>query len=247
MADSKESFVFYKSFYKAIKKIPKKYQLELYDAIAQYSLTGNEPENLSGTASAMFVLIKPNIDSSQRRYEASVENGKKGGRPKKDPQKKPNQNPEETQKKPNQNLNVDVAVDDNVDVNVNDNVDVDDNINFSKIIREYEENIAPITATAKEILQSYYEDLGPELLIEAIRRASLANKRNCKYIQGILNSWINKGFKTLVEVKSEEEEFKNKKSTKETNKKGYNNYSQRDPEMIDFNKLYANMPPGEMT
>lgn len=77
MAESRESFVFYKSFYEAIKKIPKKYQLELFDAIAQYSLEGTEPEKLSGTASAMFVLIKPNIDSSQRKYEASVINGKK--------------------------------------------------------------------------------------------------------------------------------------------------------------------------
>ena len=69
MAESKESFVFYKSFYDAIKKIPRKYQLELYDAIAQYSF--------EGIASAMFTLIKPNIDSSQRKYEASVNNGKK--------------------------------------------------------------------------------------------------------------------------------------------------------------------------
>ena len=77
MAESRESFVFYKSFYDAIKKIPKKYQLELYDAIALYSLERIEPEKLSGTASAMFTLIKPNIDSSQRKYEASVTNGKK--------------------------------------------------------------------------------------------------------------------------------------------------------------------------
>lgn len=116
---------------------------------------------------------------------------------------------------------------------------------FEKVINEYENNIAPATAMTLEILQSYYEDLGPELIIEAIRRASLANKRNCKYIQGILNSWISKGFKTLIEVKNEEEEFKNKSSTKDINKKGYSNYIQRDPDAIDFNKFYANMPPGD--
>lgn len=31
----------------------------------------------------MFILIKPNIDSANARYKASVENGKKGGRPEK--------------------------------------------------------------------------------------------------------------------------------------------------------------------
>lgn len=118
---------------------------------------------------------------------------------------------------------------------------------LKKVIDEYENNIAPATATSKEILQSYYNDLGSELIIEAIRRASLANKRNCKYVQGILNSWIRKGYKTLIEVRNEEEEFKNKKNTKETNtnKRGYSNYSQRDPDTIDFNKFYANKPPGE--
>ena len=126
----KDSFVFYKSFYDAIKKIPEEYQLELYNAILSYSLEGIEPNNLSPIAEAMFILIKPNIDSSQKRYEASVENGKKGGRPLKKTQEEPDENLDKTQQKPNQNLdetqeepdeNLNVDVDDNVDVNVNDN------------------------------------------------------------------------------------------------------------------------------
>lgn len=145
--------------------------------------------------------------------------------------------------------------DDDKEDDKDNDIDEDDYKNkdkkFKKVIDEYENNIAPATAMTIEILQSYYEDLGPELIIEAIRRASLANKRNCKYIQGILNSWISKGFKTLIEVKNEEEEFKNKKSLEEsnsTNKKGYSNYAQRDLDAIDFNKFYTNMsPPGEKT
>ena len=137
---AKDSFVFYKSFYDAIKKIPEEYQLELYNAILSYSLEGLEPSNLSPIAEAMFILIKPNIDSSKKRYETSVENGKRGGRPKQETQDEPNQNLQETQRKPkdnlqetqdepNQNLNEDVDVDDNEDVDVDDNedVDVDDN------------------------------------------------------------------------------------------------------------------------
>lgn len=112
----RESFVFYKSFYDAIKQIPEEYQLELYNAILQYSLEGIEPSNLSNIASAMFTLIKPNIDNAQKRYETSVNNGKKGGRPKKE---KPNKNLNETQEKPNENLNVNDNVNDNDNVNVN--------------------------------------------------------------------------------------------------------------------------------
>ena len=249
----KDSFVFYKSFYDSIKKIPEEYQLELYNAIFSYSLDGIEQNDLSPIAEAMFILIKPIIDSSQKRYEASVENGKKGGRPLKKTQEKPDKNLNETQQKPIQNLD-ETKEKPNKNLNVDDNVDDNDAVDYKyknkelkKVIDEYENNIAPATATSKEILQSYYNDLGSELIIEAIRRASLANKRNCKYVQGILNSWIRKGYKTLIEVKNEEEEFKNKKNTKETktNKRGYSNYSQRDPDTIDFNKFYANKPPGE--
>lgn len=124
----KDSFVFYKSFYDAIKKIPEEYQLELYNAILSYSLEGIEPNNLSSIAEAMFILIKPNIDSSQKRYEASVENGKKGGRPLKKTQEEPDENLNETQQKPNQNLDeTQEEPDQNLNVDVDDNVDVNDN------------------------------------------------------------------------------------------------------------------------
>ena len=120
----KESVVFYKSFYDAIKKIPEEYQLELYNAIFQYSFEDIEPTNLSSKAEVIFTLTKPNIDSAQRKYKASVENGNKGGRPKKNnpskTQQEPNNNSNKTQDKPkripNHNLN------DNVDDTVNDTV-----------------------------------------------------------------------------------------------------------------------------
>ena len=115
---NKESCVFYKSFYDAIKNVPKESQLELYNAVFEYSFNDTIPDFTDGIAKAMFILMKPNIDSANARYRASVENGKKGGRPNKKTQQKPSENPEETQTKPKQNLNDNV----NVDVNVNDNV-----------------------------------------------------------------------------------------------------------------------------
>lgn len=118
----RESFVFYASFYEAIKELPDNTQLELYTAICKYSLYGELPE-LSPISKALFTAIKPNIDKAAARYVASVENGKKGGRPK--TQHKPNENPEkpsdnlnQTQHKPNENLNV--YLDDNVNVYAND-------------------------------------------------------------------------------------------------------------------------------
>lgn len=211
----KDSFVFYKSFYDAIKKVPEEYQLEIYNAILQYSLEGKEPANLSNIAEAMFILIKPNIDSSQRKYESSVENGKKGGRPRKannskpnknleETQRKPNENPNKTQQKPKQNLNEDD--DEDVNDNEDDNEDDDDDIN--RVFVAYENNIAPITEMSMSLLTDYCNELSPILVIKAIEIAVEANVRTAKYIKGILENWRKKGVKNLIDVKNAEQQFR---------------------------------------
>ena len=186
----KDSFVFYKSFYDAIKKIPEECQLELYNAILSYSLEGIEPSNLSSIAEAMFILIRPNIDSSQKRYEASVSNGKKGGRPKKETQEKPSKNLEETKKEPEQNLNVD----DNVDVN--DDVNEDDtNILCSEDVEEIQkaiiETLGNTNLTVIQEAISYLDDLPLEVIKEALVRTARKQKK-WDYAKGILNNWFEK-------------------------------------------------------
>ena len=52
-------------------------------------------------------------------------------------------------------------------------------------------------------------------IIEAIKIASINNKRNCRYIQGILNSWINKGYKVVADIQKEQEEKENVKGNEE--------------------------------
>lgn len=100
----KTSFVFYKTYYDAIKELDTDSQVQMYDAIMQYALYGNEIE-LDNHLKPIFVLIKVGLDNANKRYEASVNNGKKGGRPKKETQK--------NLEKPNQNLNVNDNVNDN--------------------------------------------------------------------------------------------------------------------------------------
>lgn len=84
----------------------------------------------------------------------------------------------------------------------------------AEIIKCYEENIGLITPATAEILFSY-NDIDYRMIIEAIKIASLNNKRNCRYIQGILNSWINKGYKVLADIQKEQEEKQNTKKQEE--------------------------------
>lgn len=90
----RDSFIFYRSFYEAIKDLPRDIQGEIYTAIMEYSLYGNEAENLKPVARSIFTLIKPQIDVNNKRFD----NGCKGGRPK-------NDNQAETKPKPNYNDN----------------------------------------------------------------------------------------------------------------------------------------------
>ena len=116
--DKKESFVFYRSFYEALQNVPKKHRTEVYEAVFAYAFESREP-SLTGVTRALWELIRPQLDASERRYENAkkgAEYGKLGGRPKKNqPEKKPLKGYETK------------TLNDNVNVNVNDNANANDN------------------------------------------------------------------------------------------------------------------------
>lgn len=120
----RESYIFYLSFYEALKELPDEVRLRLYDMISVYALTGEEMES-GGIEKAVFTLIKPQIKANNQRYE----NGCAGGAPKgnsnakkkgktateKQPkinQEKTEKQPKNNQKQPNENVNVNVNVND---------------------------------------------------------------------------------------------------------------------------------------
>lgn len=95
----KESFIFYRSFYKAAGVLDKEQKAELLEAIIEFALNQTETK-LEPLVEAMFSLIKPQLEANHRKYE----NGKKGGRPKDGNKPKRNQN--ESKPEPNANANV---------------------------------------------------------------------------------------------------------------------------------------------
>ena len=94
----RDGFVFYRSFFESFEDLSKRDKLVLFEALCNYALNDIEPE-LVGTPSAIFKLLKPQVDANNRRYE----NGKKGGRPKHNQDEtkpKPNDNQDETKTEP---------------------------------------------------------------------------------------------------------------------------------------------------
>lgn len=93
----RDSVVFYRSFWEAIKKLSDEDKLEALTAIIEYGLNGVEPKT-EGVAAAMFLMAKPQIDANNKRYQ----NGTKGGRP--ITKEEPNNNQSITKPKPKEKV-----------------------------------------------------------------------------------------------------------------------------------------------
>lgn len=118
----RDSLVFYRSFYEAVKDLPAEEFKEAVSAIMEYGLN-DEEQAPSGAAKVFLIMAKPLIDANNKKHEngkKGAEFGKLGGRPKKETPIKPQENPKETPKKPQENPNRTPNV--NVDVNVNENI-----------------------------------------------------------------------------------------------------------------------------
>ncbi len=74
--------VFLESYYLAISQRPKEEIADIFCAICKLALYGEESE-LEGVPGQFYLLMRPSVLETNRRYEAAVMNGKKGGRPKK--------------------------------------------------------------------------------------------------------------------------------------------------------------------
>lgn len=73
--EQRGQFTFYRSFWEAVKALPKKDRLPIYEAIVEYALDGTVPAGLTQSQAAFFLLVKPNLDASRKK----AENGKQGG------------------------------------------------------------------------------------------------------------------------------------------------------------------------
>lgn len=89
--------------------------------------------------------------------------------------------------------------------------------NFQKelkdVIEFYENNITLITSFISEDMEKYLKSgLYADLIIEAMKEAVSRNKRNWKYVTGILNDCINNKVYTARQFKIKQEEFKSNKT-----------------------------------
>lgn len=95
-----------------------------------------------------------------------------------------------------------------------------------RIVKLYENNIAPLTPITLRGLDDWLNDMSEDVVIYAIEEAVKNNKRNYRYIEAILRNHFNAGRTTLAEVQG----------AKKTYNKG-NEQSVYDDNGLDYDEM----------
>lgn len=211
----RESMVFYQSFAKAIKLMPKDKQLDALWAIIDYGLDGEEPDPETDVYTMMvFEMAKPQIDSNVKRKV----NGSSGGRPKtygyedEKPVVIESENHRLSDEKPN--------------VNVNENVNVKENDKKKDTNVSKEKRFAPPTP---ENVREYCREKG--LSVDADRFVDFYESKNWYVGKNKMKDW-----KAAVRnwARSQRQESTAKGTEKPRNR--FANFQQRD---YDYDALIA--------
>lgn len=200
----RDSIVFYRSFYEALRKLPPDDFKQAAIAIMEYGLNDTEVE-CDGVAEIIFTMARPQIDANIKRAVG----GAKGGRPTKKPMvfenaetKKPMVFENDENQKPN--------------VNVNDNV----NVNIKRESKEKKPRFSPPTLEeAKEYANEHgYTKVDVEHFIDYYTgNGWMVGKNKMKDWKACLRNWN----------RSQRQELTTKGKQEVTAKNRFNNFSQR--------------------
>ena len=132
----RDTMIIYRSFFEAIRELPKENQAEIWNAVYELGLNGVEIE-LQGLSKTIFMLVKPQIEANLKRFE----NGKKP---------KLKQNISKTESKVSQEQ-IKVEANNNNNNNVNNNKNLEERKNdFASLLQPY------IEKYGREMLNEFY-------------------------------------------------------------------------------------------
>jgi hypothetical protein len=164
----RESIVFYRSFYEAIKELPAEEFRNAVMAIMEYGLNDSEIDT-SGVAKAILIMAKPQIDKNNKRYENGLRGGTKPKQNQNETKLESNSNQTRTKLEPNLNQSGTKAEPKRTNHEPNDNVNDNDNDNVNDI-KESEEKKPRFYPPTLEELKKYIDDnkynVDPERFID---------------------------------------------------------------------------------
>jgi hypothetical protein len=231
----RESTVFYRSFYEAIKELDAELQAVVYSAIFEYALNFNEVE-LKGVAKTVFTLIKPQLDANQKRFE-------NGNKPKsKQVISKQEAKPKQDVSKVEANVNVNDNVNDNA--NVNDNENVNANVSRSRFRAPTYEEIFDFMKSKNALAGNVWPDA--KVLTESKAffnhyesNGWMVGKNKMKNWEAAIRNWMNNNSK-FDKQKPNQNEREKRASELEQYRKQYRSEIARDFGYEDITDVSGN-------
>ena len=159
-----DGVVFFPSFHEAIKELPDAERLCAYDAIVNYGLYGEVIE-MPPIIKALFAVMKPNIDASQRRHRAAKANG---SMPPKDPDRPRGRPPKNQTKNQTENHDIDTDIETDTDIEIKTDIETDTDIEVEESTRSRHGEYGWVLLTDAQYAK-LEKDLGKEELDRCIR------------------------------------------------------------------------------
>ena len=187
------SFTIYKEYYELITLLSEREQQELLLAITKYMFEDLEP-TLNSKQTKIFNNLKRPLDKSKEQSK------RKRNRNQTETEKKPKENQTEIKKNPKENQSSNqTETHQDVPVTVNVNVNVKDSYSYCE--EQFGRALSPVEYKLISKWHSWFDE---EVINYAIDKTIKNGARTLSYTEAIINSWHDKGFKTLRECELED-------------------------------------------
>ena len=225
--DQRGQFTFYRSYYEAVKELPKKEQLDVLMAVIAYALDGTPPQLPSGFSKAVFLLIQPTLDTGRKK----ASNGKKGGSKREAKRKqigsKSEANTEQSPSEIEKELEIEVESEIEKELEIenesyilppdggnnapapeeeaNEEQDALEDPELAQVMNLYLGRVNPLPSGACiDELKGYTKRLSADVVCHAINAALDDNKISWSYIRAILQNYEREGVRDMAAVQRRE-------------------------------------------
>lgn len=179
----RNSFTFLGSYYAAIQDLPEEQRPEMSMAIIDYSFTRKEPKFTDKMCTMMWKLIKPNLDSSFKKFQ----NGKS--------KKKTKEKQKESEKETNPSNEIDI--DREIDIDINNNTKDNQN-NIFNYFDYVEQKLKIIISPNEYEIISQWDNV--QLVIYAIDIALSKKINSVKYVDKIISDLKSKNITNFEDI-----------------------------------------------
>lgn len=210
---TRDSMVFYRSFFEAVEDLPPEDFKQAVTAIMRYALDGTA-DDVKGVAKSILIMARPQIDKNNKRYE----NGTRGGR-------KPNDNQTITKAEPK-------CIGPKPNVNVNDNDNVND-IKENTLKSVKEKRFAPPTP---ENVSEYCREMG-YTHVDANKFVDTFSAKGWRV--GKTNTPMKDWKAAVRNWERQEKEWREEKAAKTQDKSSnrFKNFTERQYNQSDYDKI----------